>query len=156
MATAERLLADAEAADAAAFTIEEVEKHNNRTDAWIVLNGEALDVSDIAVAGKKGFFFSASRDRSLRRWDCRSLESDLQLPHAQGDWLTALSLSPSENLLFSGGKDSIIKIWDTDLHCQDMLQGHRGPISELLTIDNHLFSASHDRTVRVWKIDNFE
>jgi len=113
-------------------------------------------VSDIAVAGKKGFFFSASRDRSLRRWDCRSLESDLQLPHAQGDWLTALSLSPSENLLFSGGKDSIIKIWDTDLHCQDMLQGHRGPISELLTIDNHLFSASHDRTVRVWKIDNFE
>mmetsp|Transcript_49812 Transcript_49812/g.117144 ORF Transcript_49812/g.117144 Transcript_49812/m.117144 type:complete len:131 (+) Transcript_49812:57-449(+) len=46
MATAERLLADAEAADAAAFTIEEVEKHNNRTDAWIVLNGEALDVTN--------------------------------------------------------------------------------------------------------------
>lgn len=113
-------------------------------------------VSDVAVAPKKGCFFSASRDRSMRRWDCKTLESDLQLAHAQGDWLTALSLSVSEDVLFSGGKDSIIKVWDCDLHCKDMLQGHRGPISDLLTIDNHLFSASHDRTVRVWKIDHFD
>lgn len=113
-------------------------------------------VSDVAVAGKKGCFFSASRDRSIRRWDCKTLESDLQLAHAQGDWLTALALSVSEEVLFSGGKDSIIKVWDGDLHCKDMLQGHRGPISDLLTIDNHLFSASHDRTVRVWKIDHFD
>jgi len=96
-------------------------------------------VSDVAVAGKKGCFFSASRDRrvtrhgfeshrnhpllvgeqtgrncslqvskklfvlpgdvpnglswairftplgrSIRRWDCKTLESDLQLAHAQG------------------------------------------------------------------------
>ncbi|CAJ1394334.1 unnamed protein product [Effrenium voratum] len=113
-------------------------------------------VSDVAVAVKKGCFFSASRDRSIRRWDSRSLESDLQLPHAQGDWLTALALSVSEEVLFSGGKDSIIKVWDCGLRCKDVLQGHRGPISDLLTIDTHLFSASHDRTVRVWKIDQFE
>lgn len=113
-------------------------------------------VSDVAVAAKKGYFFSASRDRSIRRWDCKTLESDLQLAHAQGDWLTALALAPSEEVLFSGGKDSIIKVWDCDLHCKDMLQGHRGPISDLLTIDHHLFSASHDRTVRVWKIDHFD
>eukprot|EP00931_Biecheleriopsis_adriatica_P114712 TRINITY_DN90625_c0_g1_i1.p1 TRINITY_DN90625_c0_g1~~TRINITY_DN90625_c0_g1_i1.p1 ORF type:complete len:584 (+),score=95.52 TRINITY_DN90625_c0_g1_i1:42-1793(+) len=113
-------------------------------------------VSDVVVAQKTGSFFSASRDRSIRRWDVKSLESDLQLAHAQGDWLTALALAPSEKVLYSGGKDSIIKVWDSDLHCKDMLQGHRGPISQLLSIDSHLFSASHDRTVRVWKIDQFE
>ena len=66
-------------------------------------------MSDVAVAAKKGYFFSASRDRpicpsikwlgggrkvqyghspdfdrSIRRWDCKTLESDLQLAHAQG------------------------------------------------------------------------
>eukprot|EP00930_Biecheleria_cincta_P045291 TRINITY_DN31223_c0_g1_i1.p1 TRINITY_DN31223_c0_g1~~TRINITY_DN31223_c0_g1_i1.p1 ORF type:complete len:582 (-),score=83.88 TRINITY_DN31223_c0_g1_i1:56-1801(-) len=113
-------------------------------------------VSDLAVAPKKGCFFSASRDRSIRRWSVKSLESDLQLAHAQGDWLAALALLPSENVLFSGGKDSIIKVWDTDLHCMDLLQGHRGGISSLMTLDSHLFSASHDRTVRVWKVDHFD
>eukprot|EP00913_Durusdinium_trenchii_P011501 g10799.t1 len=103
-------------------------------------------VSDVAVAAKKGYFFSASRDRSIRRWDCKTLESDLQLAHAQGE-LACESRLPT---------DSIIKVWDCDLHCKDMLQGHRGPISDLLTIDHHLFSASHDRTVRVWKIDHFD
>ncbi|CAL1153389.1 unnamed protein product [Cladocopium goreaui] len=133
-------------------------RSRRRAVPWLLLitMGLGTSVSDVAVAGKKGCFFSASRDRSIRRWDCKTLESDLQLAHAQGDWLTALALSVSEEVLFSGGKDSIIKVWDGDLHCKDMLQGHRGPISDLLTIDNHLFSASHDRTVRVWKIDHFD
>mmetsp|Transcript_48045 Transcript_48045/g.134140 ORF Transcript_48045/g.134140 Transcript_48045/m.134140 type:complete len:590 (-) Transcript_48045:97-1866(-) len=113
-------------------------------------------VSDVAVGRQKGFFFSASRDRSIRRWDARSYESSMQLTHAHGDWLTSLALAPSENVLFSGSKDCVVKVWDPDLHCKDLLFGHRGAISSLITIDGHLFSASHDRTVRVWRVSQYE
>jgi len=113
-------------------------------------------VSDLAVGMRSGKFYSASRDRSLRRWDSGSFESDLQLTHAHGDWLTSVALSPSEEVVFSGSKDCVVKVWDSSLHCKDLLLGHRGPISALLNVDSHLFSASHDRTVRVWRVDHFE
>jgi len=113
-------------------------------------------VSDLTVGLRNGRFYSVSRDRSIRRWDNRSFESDLQLTHAHGDWLTSVALSPSEETLFSGSKDCVVKVWDSDLHCKDLLLGHRGAISALLTIDGHLFSASNDRTVRVWRVDHFE
>jgi len=83
-------------------------------------------------------------------------ESDLQLTHAHGDWLTSVSISPSEDVVFSGSKDCVVKVWDSSLHCKDLLLGHRGPISALLTVDGHLFSASHDRTVRVWRVEHYE
>eukprot|EP00929_Paragymnodinium_shiwhaense_P080885 TRINITY_DN42225_c0_g1_i5.p1 TRINITY_DN42225_c0_g1~~TRINITY_DN42225_c0_g1_i5.p1 ORF type:complete len:595 (+),score=108.88 TRINITY_DN42225_c0_g1_i5:318-2102(+) len=113
-------------------------------------------VSDVAVGANQGRFFSASRDRSIRRWDARTFESDLQLTHAHGDWISSLALAPSENLLFSGSRDCVVKVWDADLHCKDLLLGHRGAISALCTIDGHLLSASHDRTVRVWRVGQYE
>jgi len=113
-------------------------------------------VSDLAIGTRSGKIFSASRDRSLRRWDATTFESDLQLTHAHGDWLTSVALSSSEEVLFSGSKDCVVKVWDSGLHCKDLLLGHRGPISSLLSIDSHLFSASHDRTVRVWRVDHYE
>jgi len=113
-------------------------------------------VSDLAVGTNSGQFYSCSRDRSIRRWESKTFESDQSLAHAHGDWLTALALSPSNDILFSGSKDCVVKVWDSDLHCKDMLLGHKGAISALITIDGHLFSASHDRTVRVWRVDQYE
>lgn len=113
-------------------------------------------VSGIAVGANHARFFSTSRDRSIRRWDARSLESDLTQTHAHGDWLSSVALSPSENVVFSGSKDCVVKVWDPDLHCKDILVGHRGPIAALLSHDKHLFSASHDRTVRVWRVNHYE
>jgi len=113
-------------------------------------------VTDLTVGASRSRFYSASRDRSIRRWDARSFESDLQLNHSHGDWLTSLAMSPSENVLYSGSKDCVVKVWDPDLHCKDLLLGHRGPISSLLSVDGHLFSASHDRTVRVWRVGQYE
>eukprot|EP00928_Gymnodinium_smaydae_P034777 TRINITY_DN2457_c0_g2_i1.p1 TRINITY_DN2457_c0_g2~~TRINITY_DN2457_c0_g2_i1.p1 ORF type:complete len:659 (-),score=145.28 TRINITY_DN2457_c0_g2_i1:53-1990(-) len=113
-------------------------------------------VSALTVGASQSRFYSASRDRSIRRWDARNFESDLQLTHAHGDWLTSLALAPSENVLFSGSKDCVVKVWDPELHCKDLLLGHRGPLTALLSIDGHLFSASHDRTIRVWRVGHYE
>lgn len=113
-------------------------------------------VTQLAVGRHRGKFYSCSRDKSIRRWDCRGFESDLQLPQAHTDWITCLALSSSEQVLFSGGKDGVIKVWDQELRCKDHLTGHGSQITALTHVDGYLFSASHDRTVRVWKVDQYE
>eukprot|EP00930_Biecheleria_cincta_P059695 TRINITY_DN45418_c0_g1_i1.p1 TRINITY_DN45418_c0_g1~~TRINITY_DN45418_c0_g1_i1.p1 ORF type:complete len:547 (-),score=63.00 TRINITY_DN45418_c0_g1_i1:170-1810(-) len=112
-------------------------------------------VSSIAVAQKHGKFYSASRDRSIKEWDVGSLTNTMHTLHVHGDWVQALCMSASDDILFSGSRDSTVKVWDGALQCQDVLQGHRGPVSALTTVGNRLFSASHDRTVRVWRIEQY-
>lgn len=112
-------------------------------------------VTSIAVAHKHGKLYSGSRDRSIKEWDCGTLTNTMHTLHVHGDWVQALCMSNSEDILFSGSRDSTVKVWDSDLQCQDILQGHRGPVSALVTVGNRLFSASHDRTVRVWSIDQY-
>jgi len=112
-------------------------------------------VTSIAVAAKHGKFYSSSRDRSIKEWDVGSLTNTMHTLHSHGDWVQALCMSVSDDILFSGSKDSTVKVWDGELQCQDVLQGHRGPVSALTTVGNRLFSASHDRTVRVWRIEQY-
>mmetsp|Transcript_120349 Transcript_120349/g.190693 ORF Transcript_120349/g.190693 Transcript_120349/m.190693 type:complete len:545 (-) Transcript_120349:41-1675(-) len=112
-------------------------------------------VTSIAVSHKHGKFYSGSRDRSIKEWDVNTLTNTMHTLHVHGDWVQALCMSASEDILFSGSRDSTVKVWDGDLQCQDILQGHRGPVSALVTVGNRLFSASHDRTVRVWRIEHY-
>jgi len=112
-------------------------------------------VTSIAVANKHGKFYSGSRDRSIKEWDVASLTNTMHTLHVHGDWVQALCMSASEDVLFSASRDSTVKVWDGDLQCQDILQGHRGPVCALTTVGHRLFSASHDRTVRVWRIEQY-
>lgn len=112
-------------------------------------------VTSIAVTEKHGKFYSGSRDRSIKEWDFTGLNNSMHTLHVHGDWVQALCISPSQDILFSGSRDSVIKVWDEELQCQDVLQGHRGPVSGLTAVGERLFSASHDRTVRIWRVDQY-
>mmetsp|Transcript_47238 Transcript_47238/g.101115 ORF Transcript_47238/g.101115 Transcript_47238/m.101115 type:complete len:575 (+) Transcript_47238:113-1837(+) len=112
-------------------------------------------ITSTCLAAKHGKFFSASRDRSIKEWDTQTLTNTMHTLHAHGDWVQALCMSASEDILFSGSKDGTIKVWDGELQCQDILQGHRGPVSAVAVVGNRLFSASHDRTVRVWRVEQY-
>mmetsp|Transcript_8911 Transcript_8911/g.19607 ORF Transcript_8911/g.19607 Transcript_8911/m.19607 type:complete len:536 (-) Transcript_8911:97-1704(-) len=112
-------------------------------------------VTSIAVAGKHGKFYSGSRDRSIKEWDVLALSNTMHTLHVHADWVQTLCMSTSEAILFSGSRDSTVKVWDGELQCQDVLQGHRGPVSALTTVGDRLFSASHDRTVRVWRTEQY-
>jgi len=113
-------------------------------------------VCDLAIGTQTGRFFSSSRDRCIRKWDGQTLESNLQLTDAHSGHVTALALSPSERILFSGGRDGVVKVWDEDFNCKSVLRGHTAAITNLLMVGIHLFSASADCIVRVWRIDAFE
>lgn len=112
-------------------------------------------VTSIAVAAKHGKFYSGSRDRSIKEWDMYSLTNTMHTLHVHGDWIQSLCMSPSDDILFSGSKDGVVKVWDGELQCQDVLQGHKGAVTALETVGNRLFSASTDRAVRVWRIDQY-
>ncbi|CAK9111312.1 Myosin heavy chain kinase B (MHCK-B) [Durusdinium trenchii] len=113
-------------------------------------------VSSIAVCAKHGKFYSGSRDRSIKEWDMYSLTNTMHTLHVHGDWIQTLCMSPSEDVLFSGSKDGVVKVWDGELQCQDVLQGHKGSVTSLETVGHRLFSASTDRAVRVWRIEQYD
>ena len=64
----------------------------------------------------------------------------------------------AHGLLFSGGADRAIKVWDPHVRdptnaCVQTLTGHGGTITCLAYGGGTLFSASNDRTVRLWRPD---
>lgn len=112
-------------------------------------------VSGLAVAGShRGKMYSVSRDKSLKEWDLETMENKVQQIHAHQDWINCVAMSPDEKVILTGSRDCVIKLWDAEtLQCIDAYTGHRGAISQVLCVNDYVFSASHDRTVRVWKMD---
>ena len=79
------------------------------------------------------------------------------LLHGHADPVDSLALSPREDLLASGGRDSTIRLWDTTTnHCQQILTGHKGRVQALAFSPNAptLASASFDGTVKLWDYDS--
>lgn len=69
--------------------------------------------------------------------------------------VTSVSISDDGTLIASGGKDSLIRIWDT--RCKETiasLSGHKGMVNGLsLRVGcRQLFSAGQDRLVKIWDI----
>ncbi len=71
--------------------------------------------------------------------------------HTKGVWSI---LFADENLLCSGAKDSLIKIWDLRTHrCIQTLKGHTESVQDMaIGPQKKLYSASHDETVKIWDI----
>ena len=60
------------------------------------------------------------------------------------------------HLLFSGGSDRTIRVWDPAIKdasktCVQTLRGHGGTVSSLAFCDGVLVSTSTDRTIQVWR-----
>lgn len=69
----------------------------------------------------------------------------------------ACCINPISNLLFTGGKDKLIKSWSLTKQCEEYtLSGHFGPITCLETnpSGNLLGSSSEDMTIKVWDLSS--
>ncbi len=109
-----------------------------------------------------GLVFTGGGDRAIRqtelpdqqaKMDKASSALDTTASHALQ--VTALAMSSDGRFLASGGKDSIIKLWDmkTGTAIRTFF-GHEDEISSLaFTADSRtLVSGSHDQRIRVWDI----
>ena len=111
----------------------------------------------VAISPNQDSIATASAD--IRVWDRKTGEQIQQLP-GHGDWINALTFHPKRtSRLVSGGNDGLIKIWSLNESGRMIrnVTGHRGFINCLKFSDDgkSLYSASSDRTIRVWNTQSW-
>ncbi|XP_061107059.1 kinesin-like protein KIF21A isoform X4 [Conger conger] len=97
-------------------------------------------------------FFSGSRDNGIKKWDLSRKDMLQQVPNAHRDWVCALGVVPGLPALLSGCRGGMLKLWNTDtLAPLGELRGHDSPINGIATNNSNVFTASDDRTVKIWR-----
>ncbi|CAL8242128.1 unnamed protein product [Merluccius merluccius] len=97
-------------------------------------------------------FYSSSRDLSIKSWDLSSKTLLQQCVTSPGDWASALSLVPGSPVVVGGCRGGLLRLWHAEtLAPLGDLQGHDCPINSMTTNSSQLFTASDDRTVKVWQ-----
>ncbi|XP_033619492.1 kinesin-like protein KIF21A isoform X3 [Fukomys damarensis] len=101
--------------------------------------------------------FSGSRDNGIKKWDIAQKDLLQQVPNAHKDWVCALGVVPGHPVLLSGCRGGILKLWNVDT-CVPVgeMKGHDSPINAICVNATHIFTASDDRTVRIWKARNLQ
>ncbi|XP_017340528.1 kinesin-like protein KIF21A isoform X6 [Ictalurus punctatus] len=96
--------------------------------------------------------FSGSRDNGIKKWNLARKDLLQQVPNAHRDWVCALGVVPGSPALLSGCRGGVLKLWHTDtLSAIGELRGHESPINSISTNSSLLFTASDDRTVKIWR-----
>ncbi|XP_036433234.1 kinesin-like protein KIF21A isoform X1 [Colossoma macropomum] len=97
--------------------------------------------------------YSAARDHCIKRWDLSSKQLQQQVDRAHSDWVSALAVMPGSRVLLSACKGGLLKLWHSDtLRPLGELKGHDSAINSISINSTHLFTASEDRTVRIWQV----
>ncbi|XP_057416676.1 protein TORMOZ EMBRYO DEFECTIVE [Lotus japonicus] len=107
------------------------------------------------VVSSDGSFIACACGESIKIVDSAnaSIRSTLQ---GDSESVTALALSPDDNLLFSSGHSRQIRVWDlSTLKCVRSWKGHEGPV---MCMSCHpsgglLATGGADRKVLVWDVD---
>lgn len=119
-------------------------------------------VNAIAVS-EDGVVYTASADGLIRVWERDEEErrhSMVTTLDKHKSTVNALALNSKGSVLFSGGCDRSIMVWEkkeTDgrvSNCMkfvEKLRGHAGAILCLTSVDDSFLSGSSDRTVRIWR-----
>ncbi|XP_030645550.1 kinesin-like protein KIF21A isoform X2 [Chanos chanos] len=97
--------------------------------------------------------YSSARDHCIKKWDLSSKQLQ-QVMNAHTDWVSALAIVPGCSAVVSGCRGGLLKFWHADtLRPLGELRGHDSPVNSISTNSSHLFTASEDRTVRIWQVN---
>ena len=113
--------------------------------------------------GRKQALFCGRDDGLLVAWFLEDLTTNNKpcwtvQAHSAGSAVSSIALIEDYNLLITAGADATVKVWDPwrekdrDKPLQALV-GHLGGVCDVFYLADYIFSASADRTVRVWKRD---
>ena len=130
-------------------------------------SGHSGPITCLVLSKDEKKMFSGSKDNSLIMWDVESGKKTEIKPkwsrardgstQSHSGELLALALSFDSRFLVSGGRDNIIRVFDSRKEYKEVqvLKGHRDAICGLtFQANTHtLFSASQDRCIKHWDLD---
>lgn len=144
-------------------------------DSYKLLRGHKLPPTSVALMDDESSFFSGAKDGTIIRWDVSTGQEIQKIKYklpTSGQFadqaaafsgmkdhekeVLALAVSSDGRYLASGGRDKLLRIWDTRTNTLvETFKGHRDAISGLSFRLNSrtLLSASFDRTVKHWNLD---
>ncbi|XP_041836675.1 kinesin-like protein KIF21B isoform X4 [Melanotaenia boesemani] len=103
----------------------------------------------LAVQGD--VLFSGSRDNGIKKWELGQQELTQQIPNAHKDWVCALAYVPGRPMLLSGCRGGMLKVWNVDNFTPiGEVRGHDSPINAICNNSRQIFTASSDKTVKIW------
>ncbi|XP_060926584.1 kinesin-like protein KIF21B [Limanda limanda] len=103
------------------------------------------------LAVKGDVLFSGSRDNGIKKWDLEHQELTQQIPNSHKDWVCALAFVPGRPMLLSGCRGGMLKVWNVDNFTPiGEIRGHESPINAICANSRQIFTASSDKTVKIW------
>lgn len=110
-------------------------------------------IQSLAVRGH--VLFSGSRDSIIKKWDLDRQELITSVSNAHKDWVCGLAFLPAQPLLVSVCRGGVLKLWSED-SCTQLgeMRAHDSPINAITTNNSHVFTASNDSCVRLWRLNN--
>jgi ribosomal RNA-processing protein 9 len=131
-----------------------------------VYRGHRFSPTCLAVTMDDTTAFTGSKDCSIIRWDVETGSKQFVSIGARGrekavqghsQQVLGLSVSSDGNMLASGGRDKLIRLWDVRSNTMvHTFKGHRDAVTCLsFQRGSHtLYSGSNDRQVRIWDCDS--
>eukprot|EP00548_Thalassiothrix_antarctica_P013995 CAMPEP_0194166932 /NCGR_PEP_ID=MMETSP0154-20130528/2403_1 /TAXON_ID=1049557 /ORGANISM="Thalassiothrix antarctica, Strain L6-D1" /LENGTH=960 /DNA_ID=CAMNT_0038877747 /DNA_START=19 /DNA_END=2901 /DNA_ORIENTATION=+ len=122
-----------------------------------------------AVNGGGSFAVSASKDRTLKRWNLpgssvlNEATSDIDLKtfcsaRAHEKDINILCVAPNDSLIATGSQDKTVKLWAANsLDLSATLKGHRRGVwdCQFSSYDKVIATSSGDQTVKLWSLSDY-
>jgi WD40 repeat protein len=135
---------------------------------WDTENARTIESLQLAHQSLRALAFSEKRseiaigasDQSIYLLDAETLEIKRRLKDAHTHSVFSLAYSPDSQILISGGRDAMLRIWDLEDDCSLLSEqpAHWYTINHLVFSPDgmHFATASRDRTLKIWDAKTFE
>ena len=127
-----------------------------------IANAHEKSVFALHYSPDERYLFSGGRDAHLKIRDCQKTYTPIFSEAAHWFTINAIAIDPSGQFFATASRDKTIRIWDLkDFTLKKSLdlkkyEGHINSVNDLYwsSYQNKLISASDDRSLIIWKIEN--
>ncbi|KAF5180928.1 Pre-mrna-splicing factor prp46 [Thalictrum thalictroides] len=120
----------------------------------LTLTGHIGQIYGLAFSPYHTCMFSAADDKQVKCWDLE-YNKVIRSYHGHLSGVHCLALHPIlDNVLFTGGSDSVCRVWDVRTKTQIHVLSHSNTVCSLLarSMDPQIVTGSHDSTIKFWDL----